>query len=263
MKKGIALLFAAAMILLPLIGMQQAAASQALPQATTGNAGGPIVASLSGRTIVANGTTQGYVLNVTGGPVGQGNYSYTAFVYAKNTTGLSVTPTTGTDAQGVFYLNLTAGVQPEIVTLTINITAGAGSQQVYSVKSFLVNVVRPVTVTVPVTNEGPSGVQNANVSLYVDGSYVQSRNVTLSAGQTTNVTFTWLAYHYPAGSNIATVSINASGHVLFSNGETQTSFTIYIPGGTTTAIDNYLVVGCIVAGIVLFMIYFRKPKPRF
>lgn len=254
---------AIAVILLLLLSMlayvpSAAHASSASPSVSFG---GPIEASLSGPTLISSSTTQQYVLTVTGGPAG--NYSYTAYVSAKNTTGLSPTPTTGTSADGIFYINVTTGGTAEVVTLTTNITAGTGNAQIYSIKSFLITVVNPITITVPVTNEGSSGVQNANVSLYVNNKYIESRNLTLSAGQTSNVTFSWLSSNYPPGTNTATVIISSSGQLFFANGQVQTSFPIYIPGGASAAIDNYIILGCVAAAIALFMIYFRKPKPRF
>lgn len=231
----------------------------ASPLATSG---APISATFKGPDLIANSSTHMYVVTLSGGP-GQGNYSYNAFVTAKNMTSLSISPSTGTNALGVFYLNFTSGPAAEVVTLTLNMTSGSGSSQATASRQFLITVVDPVVIRVPVTNEGSAGVQNANVSLYINSKYIASSNVSLSAGQTTNVTFYWVAYNYPAGNNIATVKISSSGQLFFSNGEIQTSFSVYIPGSSETAIDNYLIVGCIVAAIVLFLVYFRKPKPRF
>ncbi len=262
MRGAVALVLAALFLLSPLIASTQASnsAPQSAEQSTSAAA---ISATFSGSVLVANSSTHMYVLNVSGGPSSAGNYSYNAFLSARNITGLSITPTSGTNARGVFYLNLTAGPAAEVVTVTFNLTAGSGSSQTVATRQFLVTVVNPVAITVPVTNQGSSGVQNANVSLYIDNRYIQSKNVSLSAGQSTTLTFDWIAYNYPPGNNVATVKISSNGQLFFSNGEIQTSFTIYIPGGSEASIDNYLIIGCIVAAVVLFMIYFRKPKPRF
>lgn len=260
MKKVILFLFTAMLVATALEAMPLAGAGVQYAGASTG---GPIVAALGGPQLIGNGTTHEYILNVSGGPAGEGNYSYTGFVQAKNTTGLSISPTTGTSAGGRFVINITAGTAAEIVTVLFNITAGSGNQQISANKTFLLTVVKPVIITVPVTNQGSSGVQNANVSLYINNKYIQSQNVTLAAGQTRNVTFDWLAYNYPAGGNVATVKISSSGQLFFGNGQIETSFTLYIPGNSANVIDNYIIIGCIAAGVLLFMIYFRKPKPRF
>lgn len=259
MRHLTAIVFAVLLLMVSMLFVPPAAAASAQSAAS----GGPIVATLTGDTLVANSTTHEYVLTAAGGPVNGGNYSFTAFVTEKNSSGLAVSPTTGTSAFGIFHINVTAGSAAGIVTLTVNITAGSGSQQIYSIKNFLITVVDPVVLHVQVTNDGSAGVQNANVSLYIDNQFIQSSNVTLAAGQTTTVTFYWVAYHYPAGKNLATVSVSSNGQLLFSNGETQTSFPVYIPGSAESTVDGYIIVGCVIAAAVLFMIYFRKPKPRF
>lgn len=257
MKKAAAIAFA--VLLLFLVPVPGASAS-ARPSAQYG---GPIVATISGPGLVANSTTHEYIINATGGPSNGGNYSYTAFVSEKNSTGLSVSPSAGTSSGGVFYMNLTTGPAAGVVTLKVNITVGVGDQQIASVKQFLITVVNPVVITVPVTNQGTAGVQNANVSLYINNKFVSSQMVSLSAGQSKNVTFDWLEYHYPSGNNVATVTVVSNGTLLFANGQAQTSFNVYVPGGTANTIDSYIILGCIVAAVLLFMIYFRKPKPRF
>jgi hypothetical protein len=107
------------------------------------------------------------------------------------------------------------------------------------------------------------GVKDANVSLYVNGHYVGSQIVNLSAGQSTDVTFKWVAYSYPAGKNTATVVINSSSGLVFANGQSVTSFTIYIPGKSGTYIDDYLIVASIFAAVILVLLLLRKPKPRY
>ena len=248
-----------AFLLLLLVPASGASASAA-PSAQYG---GPIVATFYGPSLIANSSTHEYIINATGGPLSGGNYSYTAFVSEKNSTGLSVSPSAGTSAAGVFYMNLTTGPAAGVVTLKVNITAGTGDQQVASIKQFLITVVNPIVITVPVTNQGTAGVQNANISLYINSRFISAQTVSLSAGQSTNVTFDWLEYHYPSGNNVATVTVVSNGTLLFANGQAQTSFNVYVPGNTANTIDSYIILGCVVAAVLLFMIYFRKPKPRF
>ncbi len=260
MKVVYALVFVALFLASALLPAVNGSPGPAASPLTTSVA--PLSATLKGPELIANSSTHMYVVTLSGGS-GQGNYSYNAFVNAKNMTSLSISPSTGTNALGVFYLNFTSGPAAEVVTLTLNTTSGSGSSQATASRQFLITVVDPVVIRVPVTNEGSAGVQNANVSLYINNKYIASNNVSLSAGQTSNVTFYWVAYSYPTGNNMATVKISSSGQLFFSNGEIQTSFSIYMPGSTQTAIDNYLIVACVGAAMVLFLIYFRKPKPRF
>ncbi|MEM3851471.1 MAG: CARDB domain-containing protein [Methanomassiliicoccales archaeon] len=224
----------------------------------------PVSATLSGPTLVASGSTHTYVLRVSGGPslTGKANYSFSAVLHAKNTTGLSITPTSGSSALGVFYINITAGGAAEIVTATFNITSGSGSSVVNASKSFLITVVHAIVITVPVINEGQVGVTYANLSLYINGRYIETETVNLSAGQKTSVTFQWVAYSYPTGTITATVVINSTGNLLFENGQVSTSFPIYIKGAPSNAVDDYLIAAIIVAAVVLVLFVFRRPKPR-
>ena len=240
--------------------------SAAPPPATASGAlnsvtNGPLVATISGNSLVANSSTHQYLVVASGGV--SGNYSFTAYVTAGNSTGLSITPASGTSAIGRFYTNVTAGTHAEVVTLNVNITIGSGSLQSNTTKQFLIDVVNPVVITIPVENEGGSGVANANVSLFVNNELIQSKNVTLAAGQTTNVTFVWVAYHYPTGRVTATAVISSNGQLLFSNGASETSFPIYIPGSSENTIDGYIIIACFAAAVALFFVFFRKPKPRF
>lgn len=223
-----------------------------------------VQAVLQGPTLIANSTTAHYKLIVGGGPAssGGGNYSYTATVSARNTTGVSISPVSGSSALGVFYVNITAGGSAEVLTAKFNITSGTGSDRVNVTREFLITVVHPVVITVPVSNEGNVGVQGANITLYINGHYIGTKEVNLSAGATENVTFVWLAYSYPQGKSTATVIVNSTGSLVFSNGQTETSFTIYIPGNGNRLVEDYIIVGIIFAAALFVLLALRRAKPR-
>jgi len=223
----------------------------------------PINSQFQGPVLVANNSTHTYTLTITGGggPAGQNNYTYSASLEASNTSGMTVTPSTGSGNSGKFAMNITFG-NAEIVTVQFNITSRyAGLNYTHSMY-FLIHVVKPVVIRVPVTNTGMAGVKDVNVSLFIDGRFIESVNVTLSPGQTEAITFLWLSYVYPAGEHTATVIVNSNQSLVLQNGKAEATFAITIPGNTNTLINDYLITGIFAAAFVFVLLYFRKPKPR-
>ena len=234
------------------------------PSAVASASYAPLDVYFSGPDIVANGSTNSYYLNITGGPaVSAGsNYSYSASIQARNTTGSSIQPSTGKSPSGSFQVNITSMSPSGIMTVVINASFTSSGITVNKTESFLINVVHPVVITIPIYNEGSSGIRNAPVSLYVDGHFIQTQTVSVGAHQTVNVTFDWISYSYAPGSHTLTVVIDANNTLLFSNGARTTSITIYLPGNTFTEIDDVLISGIIVAAAFSVLIFFRRPKPR-
>jgi hypothetical protein len=224
----------------------------------------PLNVYFSGPGIVANGTTNSYYINITGGPsVSTGyNYSYSASIQAKNTTGSSIQPSTGKSPSGSFLVNITSTSSSGVMTVVINASFTSSGITVNKTASFLINVVHPVVITIPIYNDGASGIRNTPVSLYVDGHFVQTQTVSVGAHQTVNVTFDWISYSYAPGPHTVTVVIDANNTLLFSNGARTTSITVYLPGNTFTEIDDVMISGIVVAAVFAVLIFFRRPKPR-
>ncbi len=228
------------------------------------NTSAPLNVALAGPSLVANASTSHYYLNLSGGPTGVApfNYSYVATVHASNATGSSITPSSGKSPTGVFAVNITAISVSGVMTIVVNASYTAGSATVNSSRSFLIDVVHPVLITVPVVNSGSTGVHNVPVSMYIDGNFIQSETVSIPAHNETNVTFDWVAYKYSPGTHYVTLVIDSNGTLLFANGARQTTVSLYIPGNTFTVIDDMLISAIIFASVAFFMIYMRRPKPR-
>ena len=228
------------------------------------NSSAPLNVYLAGPSLVANGSTSQYYLNLSGGPSGSTsfNYSYSATVHASNITGSSVSPSSGKSPTGVFPINITATSGSGVMTIVVNASYAAGSVTVNKSQSFLITVVHPIVIIVPIVNNGNVGVHNVPVSMYVDGVFVQSQTVSIAAHNETNITFDWIAYSYSPGTHYITLVIDHNGTLLFSNGARRTTVTLYIPSSTFTMIDDLLISGIILASVAFFLIYMRRPKPR-
>ncbi|MBX8631068.1 MAG: hypothetical protein KIY12_05375 [Thermoplasmata archaeon] len=252
--------FIAALMLLPFFLLTGVQTASTPAYASTP----PLVVTLAGPDIVANGSTNTYYINITGGPTTSAsyNYSYTATIHSANVTGSSVSPSTGKSSSGSFPVNITSTTDAGIMTVAVNATFSSPGVTVNKSVSFLIKVVHPVVIRVPIYNSGPSGIRNVPVSLFVDGSFVATQVVSIPAHSSVNVTFDWVSYSYTPGAHTVTVVIDSNSTLLFSNGARQTSFTIYIPGNTFVEIDDLLITGIIIAAFFFVLIYFRKPKPR-
>jgi hypothetical protein len=252
------LAFAVAILLLP------ALSGGAIAVPAHQNSSAPVVVTLGGPSLVANASTSQYYLNLTGGPSGVSsfNYSYSAVIHAANVSGSSITPSTGSSHTGVFPVNITSTSSIGVMTVVVNASFASAGVTVNKSQSFIIRVVHPITITVPVRNNGNEGIHNVPISMYVDGVFKQSTTVSIPAHNEINVTFEWIAYTYSPGTHVVTLVIDYNGTLLFSNGARQTTINLYIPGSTFTVLDNLLTAGIIFAAIVFFMIFMRRPKPR-
>ncbi len=224
----------------------------------------PLNVSLDGPTLVANASTTLYYLNLSGGPSGYEsyNYSYVATVHASNATGSGISPSSGKSATGVFPINITALSSSGVMTVVVNATYVAGSITVNKSQSFLITVVYPIRVVIPIINNGDVGARNIPVSMYVDGKFIKTYDVNVPAHSETNVTFDWIAYTYSPGTHYITLVIDSNGTLLFLNGAHQTTVSLYIPSDTYTLLDNIMISGIILASVAFLLIYMRRPKPR-
>lgn len=214
------------------------------------------------------GTTQKVpcTLKVTGGPASDlgTNYTFKAEIVAKNTTGSSVLPSTGTSGTGVFSLNITMPGEAQTIKVRINATSkGTGtSDSTYMVREFEIKVVQPIAIKVTVYNTGDMDAEGVSAAFYADGILLGTETFGVAAGSSTQVVHNWTWANIADGKHVVTVVIDdKNGIVEFSDGNNVLSQTIYI-GEQSNPIGGVLTVGVIIMGVLVALTVMAKPAKR-
>lgn len=226
----------------------------------------PILISMDPPSFAGTLETVSCTLTIAGGPAAElgTNYTYKAEIVADNETGSSITPTTGSSADGVFTLSITMPGEAQTVTVRINATSKGelSSDSVSKLRDYEIKVVEPIVITATVYNTGTVDVETAKATFYADGILLGEQNFSLAAGESTDLVHNWTWANIADGEHVVTVVIDDEyGIVEFSDGNNVLSKTIYV-GSQGNPIGAVLTVGVIIMGVLVALMYMAKPAKR-
>jgi len=206
-------------------------------------------------------------LYVSGGPAGDigGNYSYRAEVVAGNETGSSVSPTTGSSQQGIFFFNVTMpGEAPQKIKIKVNATSTewSGKDSKYRVGEFEMLVVDPIVITAKVLNNGPVDAYNVTAKFYADGTLLGTKVFNVSSHASVDLEYNWTFFRIDSGKHVVTVTIDDPNNLVeFSDGNNAFSRTIYV-GNQGNPMGAILTILLIIVSILVVLMWFQKPVKR-
>jgi len=169
-----------------------------------------------------------------------------------------------------FTMTLTAPAKAQRIKMTItgnavnNDATERGDHWNYVIKYIDILKTREIFINTTVRNTGTVDAQNVNVTLYIDGQYMDQKNLPMiPAGGEQNITFNWDATDYKAGdykvevvldTNKTTIELNEGNNRLV---KTVTLEDINGPSGpafdwTTAA---YWVLGLVIILLVVGLLY--------
>ncbi len=216
----------------------------------------------------AGGQTVKMKLTIAGGPAGDsgGNFTYTATVTAANDTGSSVTPSSGTNAGGVFTLNLTMPTEaPQKVTISINATSTAGtagSPSTFLVREFTIEAVVPVILKATVFNTAEVDAKNVTAKFFADGVLLHTQIFNVSAFGSAVISYNWTFLSISSGKHVITMTVNDPAKVVeFNTGNNVLSETIFI-GKQGNPVGAILTVGVILLAVLVVLMFLQKPIKR-
>jgi len=256
--------FAAAAVFMAVLVACSGACLVALPSNATAYT--PVEISLDAPTFAGTLQTVNCTLKITGGPAleYETNYTYKAEIVADNTTGSSVSPSTGSALSGEFDFKVTMPGETQTVKIKINATSKGESaaDNVYKVREFEVKVVAPIVLTAVVYNTGSVDAENATATFYADGILLGTEVFSVVAGQSTEVVHNWTWANIAEGEHVVTVYIDDDlGVVEFSDGNNVYSKTIYV-GTQGNPVGAVLTVGVLIMSIMVALMIMAKPQKR-
>jgi len=224
---------------------------------------GPLYVDISGPHVMAVKDRQQFTVSAIGGPAeeGIGNYSLKARIL-DSPKGASVLPTSGTSADGLFELNVTAPESPMSFTLQVNITSGDGTGSVYKVMNWRILAINPIVITAEIRNAGSVDVQAVPVALYADGTLLHQTNMSIKAGSTKTFTYNWTDPDLRDGRHEVSIVLDPDREfITFEGGGAVYTTTIYVGDDGSGTLD--IVLGIIV-GLLIFITFvlYRRPKKR-
>lgn len=243
-------------------------ASGASLMAVAGNAAAysPVEISMEVPSFAATGQKIPATLRVTGGPAeetGQ-NYTFKAEIVAKNTTGSSVSPATGSSASGVWRLNITMPGEAQTIKVRINATSKGvlTADSVSRVKEFEIKVVQPILIKVTVYNTGAVDAEDVSAKFYADGILLGTERFDVAAGSSTEVMHNWTWSNLADGKHTVTVVLDEGNHLVeFSDGNNVLTQTVYV-GEQGNPIGGALTVGVIIMSVLVALTMMAKPAKR-
>ena len=216
--------------------------------------------TINGPSQVAEGSNFTYTVNV--------EHIFTEYQIVMIPTGYNLTGASPVSPQyinGTFApitFNMTAPTVPTTLLLFFQVRASLGGSIFYYNETVPVNVVKYTLLHAVIKNPSKFSVDGLNVSFYVNGKYIGSSNVNITANSTKNVTYKWLSGSLPPG--IYTVSININNSIVkFVNGS---SYNLKIQSGNPNM--NYIYAGIIAFLLIIIVVIFigsyysRKNKPK-
>ncbi len=157
---------------------------------------------------------------------------------------------------------MTAPTVPTTMTLFFQLRALIGSSVFYYNETVNLAVVKYTLLHAVIRNPSSYAINNLNVSFYVNGKYVGSSTVNLTANSTQNVTYKWLSGTLSPG--VYSVSININNPIVkYVNGP---EYSIQIQSGNPNM--NYIYAGIIAFLLIIIAVMFigayysRKRKPK-
>jgi len=223
---------------------------------STASTSGPVTGTFTGKSVLPYNGAGEYIVNGTGGPAVLangtivGNLSYYLTVAGPNTTGVTISPSTGKILNGIpSRISLTVGNVSEVLTVSVLLASVLNTTNESTNFTFTVNVVQPYILSTTLYNLGNSSVTSFPILVNLDGVLVGNVSVPTMLPHTTyHFVFQYATVGLPEGQHTFTVYLTTvHGLVRFANGTTVYTVTFTIP----TPAPSYTL--WYVAGVVAFL----------
>jgi hypothetical protein len=256
MKGGAWVALAAALLLLfaAFVAAPAARAGPA-PALTAASTASNLTGSISGPKVIRTNGDGFYDFNATGGAAYAsngtlvGNLTFYATVVAGNTSGVTITPSSGTIANGTYRgAALQVNNVSQVLTLSVEITSVYQTTNDSINLTYAVSVVQPYVVAATIFDRASATVLSFVVTVSLDGAPVGSVTVpSLTSGTSYDLSFDYVTLGLASGWHTFSLTLAAAhGLVTFTNGSTFYAVSFYIPGATPDYTLWY------VAGVVAF-----------
>lgn len=170
--------FRLALILVMIAGMivvLPGSASRDAGAVVTGPTDAVSITLIDPPTSIAAGDSVSFEMQVQGGPaINDGEYNFTAILDGKNTTGGTVTDG-GSSQDGKFDIEITAPTATGRIYLEINATSTKDNVTEFNIMRFRFSIRSAINIKATLNNTGVATIQDAEVSIYLDGKYVGRR----------------------------------------------------------------------------------------
>ena len=214
----------------------------------------PVTGTLTGPTLLPTSGNGTYQINATGGPAFSdgtkvGNLTWHASLNAANTSGISLTPSSGNlTGTSAAIANLSLSGNAQTLTLKVLVSSVYGKENQSTNLSLTISIVVPYVVSAEIVNGAGTTVLAFPVLIVLDGTTVGSVTVpSLAPGANYTLSFRYASGGLSVGEHTFSLSLsNEHGLVRFANGETTYSTSFYVSAGPTSYTWWY------VAGIVTF-----------
>ena len=183
---------------------------------------------LDGDTSIAIGSTNHYVLTISGGPAETGGvWSYNIIPIYENRTGSpKVEPENKSSDNNVFHFNFTAPAAVQRVKLKIEAESNNATDTETAERIVELKVVKPIVIRAKVFNEGEVSVDQAKVLFYGNSKLIGTKYVDVPphANRTLVLNYTT----YADGANKVTIKIDPENEILtLAGGNTEITKTVY------------------------------------
>jgi len=226
-----------------------------------GSDSNPLTAHVTGPTILSVLGKGNFTVSASGGPsqlangTMVGNYTYNATLSGGNTSGSSITPSTGTLTNGTATFALVAPNDTGTYTLTAEVISHptTGKPAFYNA-TFTLNVVIPYVLSATISNPNSFTVTGAIIQVALDGSVVGLVNLpSIAANGTYSLAYNYTTTGLSSGWHTFTISIYGIQSLLkFSNDESALSISFYINPPPVNYEDYYLL-GITLALLAIFI----------
>lgn len=263
MRAGTYLAVGLLLALALLAGAAPGARAALLPAAAS-----PLTGGITGPADVGTGLKGTYLVSASGGPAQAANgtqvgtYTFKASLSAANTSGASLSTTSGVLTNFSVSIQLIAPNVTEPLTIFVLVTStyqGTNASQNFS---FSVTIVEPYRLSAQLVVGPTAGVTRFELTVLLDGAVVGNVTVpTLAASATYPVTFAYVNPDLAAGWHTFSVSLaKEHGLVAFAGGAETVSQSFYVPGPPA---DNtfYYLLGA-VAFVGVFFIWSMRVGAR-
>jgi len=209
------------------------------PLAASVSSATPVTGSIGGTHVLAIGGHGAYYVNATGGPAYAangsrvGNLTYYATIAGVNTTGSSISPASDPIYNGTSPVaTLTVGSVAETLTLNVLISSVYKTQNESINLTYTVHVVQPYVVSATIIDVSTSDVLSFPIIVSLDGTQVGNVSIaTITPNAPYHFSFSYLTLGLSTGWHTFTISLaKEHGLVVFADGATSYSVSIYVPG---------------------------------
>ncbi len=226
--------------------------------ASSSSTGSQIRTIVSGPTDVLTGEQYDYTVTIVGAPDAD-RWGCRVSV----SSGGSVNPAnySSTDSN-VLTVHIKAPDTATKFTITVNGTADIGNDTYWNRVEYKVNALKPNTVQVPIYNSGSVDAKNVTVSLYIDGKYQYSTQVSVDAGKSSSVTLKWNPKDFSKGVHTMKIVIDPKSNLTFEGGKTTLVQDIYVGQMKENKTSLWIALAIVFTGTatIAFEVHHRKKK---